>query len=139
LRLDEPKSETEPAIAAAVIISGGRVLLLRRAVAEGSLLWTLPSGEVEFGETDEEAAVREVWEETGLRVVAGAVIGRRIHPATGRQMVYVACEVEGGMAHVAAPDEVSAVEWCGRARLAELVPGGLFESVATYLGPLLVA
>ena len=46
---------------------GGRLLLCR--VAPGNLgegLWTLPGGGIEFGESPEAAAVREVEEETGL-------------------------------------------------------------------------
>ena len=43
----------------------GRALLLRKA---GEAMWVLPKGTLEPGETDEEAAVREVHEETGLRV-----------------------------------------------------------------------
>lgn len=34
--------------------------------------------------------MREVKEETGLRVAAGEVIGRRVHPKTGRTTVYMA-------------------------------------------------
>jgi len=49
----------------AVIDSGGRVLLLRRA---DERIWGLPKGTVEHGETLEQTAVREVREETGLRV-----------------------------------------------------------------------
>lgn len=38
--------------------------------------WTLPKGKMNPGETEEEAAVREVEEETGLRCVLERVIGR---------------------------------------------------------------
>jgi 8-oxo-dGTP pyrophosphatase MutT (NUDIX family) len=38
-------------------------------------VWSLPKGHVEDGETVEEAAVREVWEETGIRAQIVAVLG----------------------------------------------------------------
>lgn len=34
----------------------------------GGEYWSLPAGAIELGETPEEAVVREVWEETGLKV-----------------------------------------------------------------------
>ncbi|WP_102128357.1 NUDIX domain-containing protein [Deinococcus planocerae] len=51
--------------------SSGRVLLGRRSgttFADG--LWNLPGGAVEPGESLTRAAIREVWEEVGLRVEA---------------------------------------------------------------------
>jgi 8-oxo-dGTP diphosphatase len=72
-----------PAIAAAVIIDDGHVLLVRRRVPESGLEWTFPSGKVEPGETAEAAAVREALEETGLTVVAGRLLGERVHPIPG--------------------------------------------------------
>ncbi len=50
---------------AVVMNPEGRALLLRKA---GEAIWCLPKGTVEPGETIEETAVREVREETGLRV-----------------------------------------------------------------------
>lgn len=50
---------------AAVMKAAGRVLLLRKA---DEAIWCLPKGRVEPGETSQQAAVREVREETGLRV-----------------------------------------------------------------------
>ncbi len=41
-----------------------------RHVEPGRAYWTLPGGGLEAGETPAEAAVREVWEETGLRTTA---------------------------------------------------------------------
>ena len=37
--------------------------------------WSFPKGKLEPGETDEECALREVWEETGLRCRLGHAIG----------------------------------------------------------------
>lgn len=45
---------------------GAWVVVISRRNAAGRLQWTLPKGAVEEGETLEEAAVREVREETGL-------------------------------------------------------------------------
>ena len=38
--------------------------------------WTIPKGHLEDGETDAEAAVREVFEETGIHGELGPLIGR---------------------------------------------------------------
>ena len=61
----QPEIDPRPTIAAAVIVQGGRFLLVQRAVSEGSLSWQFPAGEVEIGETPEDAAVRETAEEAG--------------------------------------------------------------------------
>lgn len=44
----------------------GKVLIARRGKAPSRGLWSLPGGGVEFGETTQEAAVRELLEETGV-------------------------------------------------------------------------
>jgi 8-oxo-dGTP diphosphatase len=54
-----PERTPAPLIAAAVIVRDGRVLLVRRRVAESTLSWQLPAGKVEPGEAAQEAAVRE--------------------------------------------------------------------------------
>jgi len=50
----------------------GRAAVIGRLDRRGRLLWSLPKGHIEPGETAEQAAVREVEEETGIigRVVA---------------------------------------------------------------------
>lgn len=58
----------------AVVLEDDRVLLVRRAKAPLAGEWSLPGGAVELGETLEEGIVREVAEETGLRVEAIQVL-----------------------------------------------------------------
>lgn len=129
---DQPEDE-RPAVAAAIIVEDGCVLLVRRRVAEGQLSWQFPAGVVEPGESGEEAAVRETLEEAGLVVEVIKNLGERIHPATGRRMIYVACEPVSGVAHVADAEELAEVEWCDRVRVAEHVPYPFFTPVQEYL------
>ena len=50
----------------------GRILLLRRS---DNLLWALPGGMMDIGETFGQSVVREVQEETGIRVTPGRIVG----------------------------------------------------------------
>jgi 8-oxo-dGTP diphosphatase len=131
--MSEPTTEVRPAIAAAVIINDGEVLLVRRRVKEGSLSWQFPSGEVEAGESGAEAAVRETQEETGLTVRAASGLGERVHPNTGRTMIYTACDVVEGTAYVADEEELAEVAWCDRATLTAKVPYPFFGPVQEHL------
>src|SRR3954454_8406121 len=70
-----------PCVGAVVHDGDGRLLLIRRGHAPHEGLWSLPGGRVEPGESAEAAVVREVLEETGLRVRAGAPVGRVRIPA----------------------------------------------------------
>jgi len=128
----------EPMIAAAIVVSGGRVLMVRRSVAEGELSWQFPAGKIEPEESSEEAAVREAYEETGLIVHAVRSLGQRLHSVTGRTMVYVACKLVAGRAQVMDGREVAEVAWCDRADLAERVPYPLFGPVQVFLDAALV-
>lgn len=52
----------------AVVKRGDSVVLVKRMHEPSKGLWSIPGGLVDLGERVEEAAVREVWEETGLKV-----------------------------------------------------------------------
>ena len=93
----------------------------------------VPGRQIEPGETAEAAAVRETYEEVGLVVEAIATIGERLHPATGRKMVYVACSVIHGEAHAATDDEIAEVVWCTRSEIADYIPHAFHERVHDYL------
>jgi 8-oxo-dGTP pyrophosphatase MutT (NUDIX family) len=69
----------------------GRVLLVRRA-DDGR--WAMPGGWVDPGETPEQSVVREVAEETGLRVSAPRLLHTKRRPASVHYTF--GCELEGG-------------------------------------------
>lgn len=127
----------KPGISAAIIVADGKVLMVRRRISEGELMWQFPAGAIEAGESAEEAAVRETEEETGLTVEAVKLLGERIHPKTQRLMSYTAATVVSGEAHVADDDELDAVAWVTHSEIADYVPYGLFEPVQEYLDSVL--
>ncbi|AZS73221.1 NUDIX hydrolase [Streptomyces platensis] len=131
--MTQQTADERPGIAAAIIVHEGRVLMVRRRISEGKLSWQFPAGEVEPGESREDAAVRETKEETGLNVSAVELLGERVHPATGRLMSYTACEVLSGTAHVADTEELAELAWVAHDQIPEYVPYGLFGPVQEYL------
>ncbi|WP_432130583.1 NUDIX hydrolase [Streptomyces tendae] len=124
----------KPGISAAIIVDEGRVLMVRRRVGEGDLLWQFPAGAIEDGEAPEEAAVRETVEETGLVVTSDRQIGYlESHPKSGREMFYTACTPVQGEARVADEEELDAVAWVAHSEISDYVPYGLFGPVQEYL------
>ncbi|WP_320068653.1 NUDIX hydrolase [Micromonospora sp. RTGN7] len=87
--------------AGACVLHDGHVLLQRRS-DDGC--WGLPGGAMELGESAEEAAVREVAEETGLQVQIDGLLGvytkyRHVYPngdVTQPITVFFRCSVAGG-------------------------------------------
>jgi len=74
--------------AAGILVQDEKILLVRHE-KNGNSYWLLPGGGVEFGETVEEALVREFQEEVGLpiRVGALALVHDSIPPNQHRQVL----------------------------------------------------
>ena len=119
-----------------------RVAVIGRVDRRGRLLWSLPKGHLEDGETAEDAAVREVEEETGIRGRVLAALGtidywfvadeRRIHKTVHHYLL----EASGG--ELSDEDvEVDEVAWVPldelRERLAYAGERRLAETAADLL------
>ncbi|MGW1233213.1 NUDIX hydrolase [Streptomyces californicus] len=96
-------AEVDPAVAAAVVVQGGRVLFVRRRVSEGAFSWRFPAGRIESGESAGEAAAREARDEAGLLVTPQLVLGQWVHLMTGREIRSIVCRRSGGEAGIASP------------------------------------
>jgi 8-oxo-dGTP diphosphatase len=86
----------------------GSVLLTRRSINPGRGMWTFPGGFVDFGESVEEAAVRETFEETGLKVELTGLHNVYSYPGAPVIIVYRAVVVGGTLTTCAEND---CLEW----------------------------
>jgi 8-oxo-dGTP diphosphatase len=112
----------------------GRLLLIKRGHAPGAGLWSLPGGRIEPGETDAEALVREMREETGLVVEAGQLIGIVRRPAQDGGVLDIrdyAATVTGGT--LRAGDDAADARWVAASELAALpMTDGLVEALTSW-------
>jgi len=95
--------------AGGVVLSDGQVLLVHRPRYDD---WTLPKGKLDRGESFEEAALREVEEETGLVCRLGHELPSseyRDNKDRPKIVRYWLMEVDGG--EFEANDEVDEVRW----------------------------
>lgn len=78
--------------ARAIIIEDGKILVMRR-IKEGSMYYTLVGGRVSDGEKIEDAVVREVMEETGLKITSLKYVFYESHPEPYNEQYIFLCEV----------------------------------------------
>lgn len=58
-----------------LVIEGGKVLLIKRGNEPNKGLWSIPGGMIRLGESPEEAAIRELKEETGFDAIIENLLG----------------------------------------------------------------
>jgi 8-oxo-dGTP diphosphatase len=123
-----------PCVGAVIKDDQGRLLLIKRGHAPGAGLWSLPGGRIEPGETDAQALVREMREETGLLVEAGRLIGSVRRPAGDGDVFDIrdyAATVAGGT--LRASDDAADARWVPTTELGELpITAGLVETLTRW-------
>lgn len=117
----------------AIVERGGKVLLLKRRNAHGHGSWGFPGGHLEFGETPEAAARREVREETGLRVdgMKPAGFTNDFFRNEGKHYItlYLLCKKANGIPQVMEPEKCERLGWFGWNKL----PKPLFLPVSNFV------
>jgi ADP-ribose pyrophosphatase YjhB (NUDIX family) len=110
----------------AIIIQGNQVVLVKRGHAPLQGKWSIPGGVLEVGETLRKAAIREAFEETGLSIEPGELLGvfERVLPDEEGRMKYHYVLIDFLCRRVAgeltAGDDADEVRWFRRDELAAL-------------------
>jgi ADP-ribose pyrophosphatase YjhB (NUDIX family) len=119
----------------AIVTDGqGRLLMIKRGHDPGAGLWSIPGGRIEPGETDAEALVREMIEETGLTVEVGRLIGRVRRPGLSGAVVDIrdyAATVTGGTLRPG--DDAADARWVAVGDMDSLeITDGLIEALTDW-------
>jgi ADP-ribose pyrophosphatase YjhB (NUDIX family) len=126
-------------VGAVVTDAHGRLLMIKRGHEPAAGLWSIPGGRIEPGETDAEALVREMLEETNLAVEPGRLLGQVQRPGLGGAVIdirdYTATVVGGTLRP---GDDAADVRWVAAAEMDSLeITEGLIEALTDWgiLGP----
>lgn len=100
---------------AVFVVAAGRFLMGRRHGSHGSGTWSVPGGHIEYGETFEEAARREVSEETGVAIsdIQFAAVTNDIFPHDAKHYVtlWLVSQYAGGDVRTLEPEKYSDHCW----------------------------
>jgi ADP-ribose pyrophosphatase YjhB (NUDIX family) len=133
----EPPSRPQLAVSA-VIFRDGKVLLVRRARSPGKGFYSLPGGRVEFGESLHTALMREVDEETGLRIdIVGLAGWREVlpEPPGGGHYVILSFAARWVAREPVLNDEHDDFKWLASGAFGDLkLTGGLLQVVEAARG-----
>ena len=111
-----------------------RLLLVKRGHEPGTGLWSLPGGRIEPGETDAEALVREMREETGLEIKPGPLLGTVRRPTGNGDLLDIrdyAATITCGT--LIPGDDAADARWVSAAELDSLaITEGLVEALTSW-------
>jgi 8-oxo-dGTP diphosphatase len=117
----------------AIIVRNGLVLLGQRIGSYGAGTWALPGGHLEFGETVEQCAAREVLEETGLQLHSfqPAPYTNDYFEAEGKHYVtlFILASNPEGEPHIMEPNKCLGWQWFSWTAL----PSPLFQPLQTLV------
>jgi 8-oxo-dGTP diphosphatase len=121
---------TEPIVrvgVATLVWRNGKFVVGKRLGSHGDGTWSIPGGHLEFGETWQQCAAREVLEETGMHIknIRFLAITDDMFPANGKHYVTIWAEADWDSMEptIMEPDKLVELDWATFATL----PDPLFE------------
>lgn len=115
------------------VVRDGKILLLKRQGGVGSGSWYVPGGVVDRGEQPVDGAIREVLEETGLRIATPHLLRTWSWQAqNSRDAYHVAYAVQAPAGEVVLSDEHSAHRWITPEEYAAQMAPGIEERFPVF-------
>lgn len=135
------KKESKTFINLGIVLNkSGEVLLIRRKNLEkgkeGALLaWAFPGGKQRYQESREECVVREIADETGVKIEQIKEISLRVHPEFPVTIVYHLCQTldSDKIGKTKEPWEIAEIRWVKPEKIRELITSNLDKGVSKEL------
>ena len=125
-------------IVVGVIAKGHDVLIVQRQTIESGsgdafIHWVFPGGTIETGETEKDALMREVLEETGYMVENATHIDTRRHPEFPVVISYYLCKAKENEHYTFKTEEIREIRWVPIDELKEYFTSSLNPAVESAL------
>ena len=98
-------------VAGSVVTKDGKILLCKRAIEPRKGFWTLPAGFMELGESVEEAAMREAYEEALAKIKINATLAVYSVPRIGQVQIMYRATLDGEYGIGPESADVGLFEW----------------------------
>lgn len=119
-----------------LLVHKNHVLLLRRSKTDPTLpgLWELPGGKLEFGESPQEAALRELAEETGIAGTLGPILyaDSIMGTKTKRQFIILLYLATAKQAKVTLSFEHCDYLWATKSQMLQMLAASQLSALKKY-------
>jgi len=104
-----------------MVFKDGNILLGKRIKSHGLNTYSMPGGHLEYMESFEECARREVMEETGIHIknVRFNIVANEVHPNKHLTHIGLIADWEGGEVENLEPHKCAGWDWYGLQNLPE--------------------
>lgn len=119
----------------ALLTYNGRALLVRRSEGDPTYpgMWELPGGKMDFGETPQQAALREIMEETGIEAKLGAILYADSSVVSDtRQILILLYSATAPGDEVTLSFEHADYLWATRTQMREMLGSTVLETLDRY-------
>ena len=119
-----------------MVVYQGKILLVQRAMSPERGKWSIPAGFLDFGEEPKATAIREVYEETNLRVVIESLVDvyynqEAIVQGGASIFILYQSQIIGG--EIKAGDDADAAAFFDRNELPELAFASTRDAIHRWL------